>query len=51
MAVASIRANKVGEYELGIILGEGIQKMEMAVESRGKITSSSQSLTLYRGEA
>lgn len=31
MAVASIKANKIGEYNLDIILGDELKKVEMDI--------------------
>ena len=40
LAVANLRANKMGEYELSLCLGEGLDKIEMSIESRGKVICS-----------
>jgi hypothetical protein len=50
MAVANIKVNKLGEYELEITLGEGLSKLAVTIETRGKATASMQSATLRSGE-
>jgi hypothetical protein len=40
LAVANLKANKMGEYELSVCLGEGLEKIEVGIESRGKVVCS-----------
>ena len=50
IAVASLKPNKMGEYQLDVVLGDSMPKIEMSIETRGKVTVSTQSVTFYSGE-
>ena len=50
IAIARIKANKSNEYNLDLILGKELDKIEIGIETRGKLSVSMQSASLYTGE-
>ena len=48
--MASLQPNKIGEYHIDLCLEDELSKVEMAIETRGRLTVSTQTASLYSGE-